>query len=345
MLSRLETMNKKSALEILREKMKKKELKKVDHATANYEDFRKKFYIEAHSLTKFTGEENESRLDTWEQCGLSSKIMYVLEKSGYKEPFPIQRQAIPALMSGRDMLGVAKTGSGKTLAFLLPIFRPIALILAPARELFLNLTACAVYGGSSVGVHIVTCTPGRFIDILTMNAGRLISLRRVTFLNIRPDRQTALFSATFPAHVSRKLLKHKPVEIVVGGRSNVSNTITQFVEIRSERQKWLRLLQLLDQCILIFVETQKKSGYFVLSLHGGKEQVDREQSLLDFKQKTRKILIATSVAGRGLDVKDLNYVVNFDTPNHLEDYVHRVGRTGRAGKVGTSYTCTFYMNF
>lgn len=269
-------------------------------------------------------------------------MLQLLKKHGYADPFAIQRQALPAIMSGRDVIGIAKTGSGKTLAFLLPMFRhilhqpplqegegPIGLIMAPARELAqqiyveakrfakgLGMRATAVYGGSSVseqignlkrGSDIVICTPGRMIDILTMSAGKMVSLKRVTYvvldeadrmfdmgfepqitkimLNIREDRQTLLFSATFPRAVetlARRVLK-KPIEITVGGRSQASGDITQYVEVRDESDKFMRLLQLLGLWyekgnVLVFVNTQQacdqvfqdlmKAGYPALSLHG-----------------------------------------------------------------------------
>lgn len=245
-----------------------------------------------------------------------------------------------------------------------------------------DLRVTAVYGGASVtqqiaqlkaGSEVVVCTPGRMIDILTMNAGRLISLQRVTYLvldeadrmfdmgfepqitriinNIRPDRQTVLFSATFPSHIeslARRILK-TPIEIVVGGRSQVAAEIEQHIEVWAPEAKYARLLQLLGEWydrgnILVFVDTQQRcdmlfsellnSGYLCLSLHGGKDQFDRDQTIIDFKNKMRTLLIATSVACRGLDVKDLVLVINYNCPNHLEDYVHRIGRTGRAGVEG-----------
>lgn len=178
--------------------------------------------------------------------------------------------------------------------------------------------------------------------------------------NIRPDRQTVLFSATFPRTMealARKTLE-KPVEIVVGGRSVVAPEITQIVEVRSEDSKFLRLLELLgnlyheekneDDRALIFVERQEsadgllkdlmRKGYPCMSIHGGKDQIDRDSTIEDFKAGVVPIMIATSVAARGLDVKQLKLVVNYDTPNHLEDYVHRAGRTGRAGNTGTAVT-------
>jgi ATP-dependent RNA helicase DDX46/PRP5 len=338
-----------------------------------------------------------------------NKIKMLGEESA---PFAIQQQAIPAVMSGRDLIGIAKTGSGKTLAFLLPMIRhildqplleegegPIGLIMAPARELAiqiskevkrvtkaLDLRVTAVYGGASVadqigdlkrGSEIVVCTPGRMIDILTMQAGKLISFSRVSFVvldeadrmfdmgfepqirmilnNIRPDRQTCLFSATFPQKVEELAKKAltAPIEVVVGGRSVVNTSITQFVEVREEEDKFMRLLQLLGVWyerghVIIFTNTQAKcerlfeelmrAGYPCLSVHGGKDQLDRDDAIASFKNKVRTLMVATSVVGRGMDVQECVCVINYSCPNHLEEYVHRVGRTGRAGRTGTAYT-------
>ncbi|KAF0701366.1 Aste57867_8147 [Aphanomyces stellatus] len=417
-----------TALEILQEAQKKKDIKPVDHAAIDYITFRKKFYIEPAEVTNMPQEEADNLLkemeikirgkgcprpiQKWTQTGLSQRLQKLIARQEYAAPFAIQCQALPAIMSGRDVIGIAKTGSGKTLAFLLPMFRhildqpplsdgegPIGLIMAPARELVqqiyleskkftkdLGLRSTAIYGGSSVseqianlkrGSDIVICTPGRMIDILTMSAGKMVSLKRVTYvvldeadrmfdmgfepqitkimMNVRADRQTLLFSATFPRAVeglARKVLR-RPIEITVGARSTASGDITQFAEVRDEHDKFMRLLQLLGVWyekgnVLVFVNTQQacdqvfqdlmKAGYLALSLHGGKDQVDRDYTVDDFKRKVRTLMVATSVAGRGLDVKDLVLVINYHCPNHLEDYVHRVGRTGRAGRKGTAYT-------
>ncbi|KFM26402.1 DEAD-box ATP-dependent RNA helicase 42 [Auxenochlorella protothecoides] len=250
----------------------------------------------------------------------------------------------------------------------------------------LGVRATAVYGGSGVanqiselkrGSEAVVCTPGRMIDILVTSGGKITNLRRVTYLvldeadrmfdmgfepqiarivnNIRPDRQTVMFSATFPRQVEglARALLADPVEIQVGGRSVVNADIAQFVELRAEEDRLWRLLELLGEWyergkLLVFVASQERCdnlfrdllrhGYPCLSLHGGKDQSDRESTISDFKSDVCNILIATSVAARGLDVKDLVLVVNYDVPNHLEDYVHRVGRTGRAGRAGTAVT-------
>ena len=415
-------------------KRKKKDLPTTNHAKMTYKPFRKSFYHEPSELSEMTEEEvADLRLELdgikirgidapkpvqkWSQCGLGAQSLEVIQKLGYSKPTSIQTQAIPSIMSGRDVIGVAKTGSGKTIAFLLPMFRhikdqrpidhldgPVGLVMTPTRELAtqihkeckpflkaLSLRAVCAYGGAPIkdqiadlkrGAEIIVCTPGRMIDLLAANSGRVTNLRRVTYVvldeadrmfdmgfepqvmkilaNIRPDRQTVLFSATFPRQMealARKTLI-KPVEIVVGGRSVVAPEITQIVEVRSEETKFVRLLELLgnlyqeekneDDRALIFVDRQEsadgllkdlmRKGYPCMSIHGGKDQIDRDSTIDDFKAGVVPIMIATSVAARGLDVKQLKLVVNYDAPNHLEDYVHRAGRTGRAGNTGTAVT-------
>lgn len=229
------------------------------------------------------------------------------------------------------------------------------------------------------GTHIVVATPGRLIDILTMQSGKILSLQRVSFVcmdesdrmfdmgfapqisailsAVRPDRQTVLFSATFPKVVetlARKSLKY-PIEVIVGGRSVAADNILQYAELVEEEDKFLRLLQLLgehvddEKKVIVFVDTQVKAdslfeqlvrcGYVSLSLHGGKEQEDRDSTIADFRKSDGpNVLVATGVAGRGLDVPSCACVINYSSPNHLEAYVHQVGRTGRAGKKGVAYT-------
>ncbi|SPO22508.1 related to RNA helicase [Ustilago trichophora] len=420
-------------LALAAKKVKKKELPTVDHASVDYEPFRKVFYhppaeiqdmsdelanqirLEMDAIT-VRGKDCPKPLTKWSHCGLPASCLDVIKRLGYAAPTPIQSQAIPAIMSGRDIIGVAKTGSGKTMAFLLPMFRhikdqrpveaaegPVGIIMTPTRELAvqiyremrpftkaLGLRAACVYGGAPISeqiaemkktADIVVATPGRLIDLLTANSGRVTNLRRVTYLvldeadrmfdmgfepqvmkivnNIRPDRQTVLFSATFPKQMeslARKVLKNKPLEITVGGRSVVAAEIEQIVEVRPENSKFHRLLEILgelynrekDARTLIFVDRQEaaddllkdliRKGYVTMSLHGGKDQVDRDETISDFKAGNVPIVTATSVAARGLDVKQLKLVINYDVPNHMEDYVHRAGRTGRAGQKGTCIT-------
>ncbi|KAI2704748.1 hypothetical protein CBS147332_7402 [Penicillium roqueforti] len=421
-------------LEMAQAKKKKRERPEIDHTKIDYEPFRKEFYTEPSNLADMTEEDVANlRLELdgikvrgsgvpkpvqkWSQCGLGVQTLDVVHKLGWETLTSIQAQAIPTIMSGRDVIGVAKTGSGKTGAFLVPMFRhikdqrplsstdgPISMILAPTRELAtqihkdckpflkaLGLRAVCAYGGAPIkdqiaelkrGAEIIVCTAGRLIDLLAANQGRVLNLRRVTYVvldegdrmfdmgfgpqvvkimsNIRPDRQTVLFSATFPKSMealARKTL-NEPVEITVGGRSVVAPEITQIVEVRNKDQKFVRLLELLgnlyehdaneDFRTLIFVDRQEAAddllkqlmykGYPCMSIHGGKDQIDRDSTIQEFKAGVFPILVATSVAARGLDVKQLKLVVNYDAPNHLEDYVHRAGRTGRAGNTGTAVT-------
>ncbi|KAG7902896.1 hypothetical protein KL907_004029 [Ogataea polymorpha] len=348
---------------------------------------------------------------TWDHLGLPLSLRSALDSLGFEAPTPIQCEALPNVMSGHDLIGIAKTGSGKTLAFLLPLFRQLlanpaapsvrALVMTPTRELAmqifhessvflqaLKLRGCCCYGGQSIsqqiaeikkGCDLVVGTPGRIIDLLCANNGRVLRLSHVTCLVLdeadrmfdmgfepqvmkilkvtRPDRQTVLFSATFPPRMealARRCLTD-PVEVLVGAKNLVNDKITQQFEVLDEEQKFGRLVQVLARFqstdsgkILIFVDKQDSCdslanqliirGYPALSLHGGKEQIDRDGIISDFKSNVIDILVATSVASRGLDVKDLNLVVNYDSPNHMEDYVHRVGRTGRAGRSGTAIT-------
>ncbi|KAJ8663783.1 hypothetical protein O0I10_000057 [Lichtheimia ornata] len=413
---------------------KKKDLAAVDHSQMDYEPFRKNFYIEPPELREMTPDQVDmlrieldgikirgvncpKPIQKWTHCGLPAGCLEVIRRLKFEKPTSIQAQAIPAIMSGRDVIGVAKTGSGKTIAFLLPMFRhikdqrplepgegPVAVIMTPTRELatqihreckpflkVLGLRAVCAYGGSPIkdqiadlkrGCEIIVCTPGRMIDLLCANSGRVTNLRRVTYLvldeadrmfdmgfepqvmkivnNVRPSKQTVLFSATFPRQMealARKVLK-KPLEITVGGRSVVCSDVDQRVEVREDSTKFVRLLEILGQFFndegdedaraLIFVDRHEaadnllrdliRRGYPCQSLHGGKDQADRDSTIADFKSGVSNILIATSVAARGLDVKQLKLVVNYESPNHMEDYVHRVGRTGRAGNKGTAYT-------
>uniref|UniRef100_A0A6B2L0Q1 RNA helicase n=1 Tax=Arcella intermedia TaxID=1963864 RepID=A0A6B2L0Q1_9EUKA len=345
----------------LPKRLQRKNLEEVDHSSIDYMPFKKDFYIEVPEIAKLTPEEIKAyrkELDSvkikgkdcpkpikaFAQCGLSNKVLYIMNKYEYVKPTPIQAQALPVVMSGRDIIGIAKTGSGKTLAYLLPLFRhiqdqpplaigdgPVGLIMAPTRELATQIhyeckkfkkatgiRSVCVYGGAGVqhqigdlkrGAEIVVCTPGRMIDILCANRGRITNLRRVTMLildeadrmfdmgfepqitriinNIRPDRQTLLFSATFPKSVeaaARRILKN-PLEITVRGRGVVADTVEQNVEIIDEEKKKDKLMELISNwyeqgSILVFVDRQEsadqlwkdilKSGYQCLVIHGGK---------------------------------------------------------------------------
>lgn len=427
------TDKKDDVLELARRKLaRKKSVPTVNHELIAYEPFQRAFYHEPAAMEQLSNEmilNLRKQMDgiqvrgrrcpkpcqKWTWLGLSPSVFEIITTAlNYEKPTPIQAQAIPAIMSGFDVMGVAKTGSGKTMAFLLPLFRhvkaqrplepgegPIALIMTPTRELAvqinrecrmfkkaLGISSVCAYGGSSIrdqiaelkrGAQILIGTPGRLIDLLAANSGRVVNLLRVTFLvldeadrmfdmgfepqvmkivqNIRPDRQTILFSATFPKRMealARKVLIN-PIEIVVGGKSVVCSDVEQHVLVVSETERFNQLLLVLgrwsndrNERALVFVDRQEaadtllrnlqRRGYVCGSLHGGKDQYDRDFAIKDFKDGVFDILVATSLAARGLDVKQLTLVVNYDCPNHMEDYIHRCGRTGRAGKAGVAYT-------
>lgn len=435
-------------LAMTKKKKTKGTIADVDHKKIKYQDVRLNFYTEPSELANMDelavlqlrfeldvavqGRNVPKPVSVFAQCGLGIKVLDVLRGLQFEKPTPIQAQAIPAIMSGRDIVGVATTGSGKTLAFLLPMFRhimdqdpiksldgPIAVIMAPTRELAtqihkearpfvraLNLRVVTCGGGAPIkdqiaelkkGAEIIIATPGRLIELLGANSGRVTNLARVTYTvldeadrmfdmgfrpqierimkNVRPKRQTVLFSATFPSSLegTAKEQLNDPVQIVVGGRATVPASVTQVIEVVEEEEKFNRLLGILGEFYdkeddaryvsislsyrrsplilartLIFVKTQQKAEklldlllkrvYSCDCIHGAKDQADRDSALSDFKRGALPILIATSVAARGLDVKQLKLVINFDAPDHLEDYVHRAGRTGRANATGTAIT-------
>ena len=353
--------------------------------------------------------------------------MEVLDKKEIKKPFPIQMQAIPTIMSGRDCLGISETGSGKTLAYVLPMLRhvqsriagiklnkgdtnsntnyklknekgPIALILVPTRELAtqicqeirsftdsLSLETTCLFGGSNLGnqinelkrgVDIAVATPARLIELLCLSNGKVTNLFRTTFVvideadrmfdlgfepqiskiirNIRPQRQIVMFSATFPRQIqlmAKKILK-KPVEILVGLKGQGAKNIEQYVEVIKKEKSFIRLLEILEKyidiCTIIFADEQNeaielwkqlfKKGFSCCLLYGQMDQEDRIDNLESFKKGEKNILVTTSICARGLDIPRCGLVINFRCPNHMEDYIHRIGRTGRAGKKGLAYT-------
>jgi len=308
------------------------------------------------------------------------------------------------------MVGVAQTGSGKTLGYLMPALvhisaqptlrpgdGPIALIIAPTRELAMQIHAevmkftatsdirsTAVFGGVSRygqaadlrrGAEIVIATPGRLLDFLEQG---VTNLKRVSYLcldeadrmldmgfepqirkvvsQIRPDRQTLLWSATWPKEIqrlARDFCREDPVKVTVGSEELSANPdIRQQVEVVDDYAKRDRALGFLKEYgangdrILVFCETKRKCNELTRDLqyqqisaaaiHGDKEQRERDRTIADFKSGRTNILIATDVAQRGLDIKDVKYVVNYDIPKTIEDYIHRIGRTGRAGATGTA---------
>ncbi|KAJ1966299.1 mRNA splicing protein prp28 [Dispira parvispora] len=384
----------------------------------------------------------------WKESNLPPNILQVISDVGYKEPTPIQRQAIPIGLLNRDIIGIAETGSGKTASFLIPMLvyisalapltaenmqdGPYALILAPTRELALqieqeaikfakplNYHCVSLVGGHAIeeqafnlrnGAEIIIATPGRLKDcldrrILVLNqctyvvmdeADRMIDmgfepdvnyiLDALPVSNLKPDtddaldankmlqdvssghtkqddqptgegryRQTTMFSATMPPAVERLAQKYlrKPAVVTIGTAGQAVDTVEQRVEmVTNEERKKQRLLGILargfDPPVIVFVNQKKvadalgkfiwKEGYRATILHGGKSQEQRETSLAQLKDGQADILVATDVAGRGIDVKNVSLVINFDMAKNIEDYTHRIGRTGRAGKSGVAIT-------
>ncbi|KAK2989740.1 hypothetical protein RJ640_030233 [Escallonia rubra] len=446
---------------------------------SNLVPFEKNFYVECPAVRAMTeqevavcrarreitveGNDIPKPVRMFQEANFPVYFLEIFAKLGFVEPTPIQAQGWPMALKGRDLIGVAETGSGKTLAYLAPSMvhvsaqprlaqgeGPIVLVLAPTRELAVqiqqeatkfgsrvNIRSTCIYGGAPKGqqirdlqrgVEIIIATPGRLIDMLE---ARHTNLKRVTYLvldeadrmldmgfepqirkiiaQIRPDRQTLLWSATWPKDVetlARQFLRN-PYKVIIGSPDLKANqSINQIVEIVTEVEKYNRLIRLLKELmvgsrVLIFVETKKgcdqvtrqlrMDGWPALSIHGDKKQDERDWVLAEFKGGRSNIMIATDVAARGLapgglldpfsilppaqvslrlrmrtsfppalfslhavlkaeeegwaaDVKDIKCVINYDFPTSLEDYVHRIGRTGRAGAKGTAVTFFTHSN-
>lgn len=376
----------------------------------------------------------------WCESGFPKEILEIIEQVGYKEPTPIQRQAITIGLQNRDIIGVAETGSGKTLAFLIPLLTwiqtlpkqerqenidqgPYAIILAPTRELAqqieeetkkfgtpLGIRTVVVVGGLSreeqgfqlrLGCEIVIATPGRLIDVLE---NRYLVLNQCTYIvmdeadrmidmgfepdvqkilefmpvsNLKPDtdeaedatklmenfntkkkyRQTVMFTATMPPAVERlaRTYLRRPATVYIGSIGKPTERTEQIVMMMTENEKRKKLMELLQRGleppVIIFVNQKKgadvlakgleKFGFNACTLHGGKGQEQREFALASLKNGSKDILVATDVAGRGIDIKDVSMVINYDMAKTIEDYTHRIGRTGRAGKTGIAISfCT-----
>ncbi|XP_011079538.1 DEAD-box ATP-dependent RNA helicase 24 isoform X1 [Sesamum indicum] len=412
---------------IVLDKKKIEPIPALDHSLIDYEPFNKDFYEEKASISGMSDQEvAEYRkslairvsgfdvprpIKTFEDCGFSVELMKAIAKQAYEKPTPIQCQALPIVLSGRDVIGIAKTGSGKTASFVLPMVvhimdqpelqkeeGPIGVICAPTRELAhqiyleakkfakaYGIRVSAVYGGMSkleqfkelkAGCEIVVATPGRLIDMIKMKA---LTMLRATYLvldeadrmfdlgfepqirsivgQIRPDRQTLLFSATMPRKVEKLAseILSDPVRVTVGEVGMANEDITQVVQViasDTEKLPWLleKLPGMIDEGdVLVFaskkatvdeVESELvQKGFKAAALHGDKDQASRMEVLQKFKSGTYHVLIATDVAARGLDIKSIKSVVNFDIAKDMDMHVHRIGRTGRAGdKDGTAYT-------
>ena len=341
---------------------------------------------------------------TFSQLGLAAPLLQALDALGYQEPTPVQAQAIPAVLAGRDLMAAAQTGTGKTAGFALPLLQRLsesdeavasnsirALVLVPTRELaeqvmtsfrqygeHLAVSSYAAYGGVSInpqmmrlrrGVDVLVATPGRLIDLFTKNAVKLRQVQTlvldeadrmldlgfaddldILFQALPKKRQTLLFSATFSDEI-RSMAKARlrdPLSIEVSPRNTAAKTVTQWVVPCDKKRKTdLFLFMRKDRGwgqVLVFVKTKKGCDELVGRLqakriavdtiHGDRPQASRLKALEAFKAGEIEILVATDVAARGLDIDDLPKVVNYDLPLVAEDYIHRIGRTGRAGASG-----------
>lgn len=337
------------------------------------------------------------------QFNLHPQINAGIEALGYKTPTPIQMQSIPAILQGRDVMGLAQTGTGKTAAFALPILQRLmngpgkmvrALIVAPTRELAeqinesinemsrsTTLKSVALYGGVSKnpqieklrqGAEIIVACPGRLLDLVAQGVadlsgievfvldeadrmfdmGFLPEIRKIT-KQLPEKRQTLLFSATMPADI-RSLAKdilHDPLTIRIGNDipvSTVSHTLYP-VEQHLKTALLIKLLKETDtESVLVFARTKhrttrvamqmKKAGFPVSSLQGDLSQNQRQTALNGFREGKYRILIATDIAARGIDVTRISHVINYDMPDTVEAYTHRIGRTGRATKSGDAFS-------
>ncbi|WP_392559532.1 DEAD/DEAH box helicase [Orbus mooreae] len=347
---------------------------------------------------------------SFDSLGLNTEILRAVQEQNYTTPTPIQQQAIPIILSGKDLIASAQTGTGKTAGFVLPILqklaesqskvtnptakgkRPIyALILAPTRELaaqigdnirdysrYLAIRSLVVFGGVSInpqmmklrgGVDILVATPGRLLDLLQKNTVELSTVKVLVLdeadrmldmgfihdikrvINKLPKkRQNLLFSATFSDEIKQlsQSILQSPESVSVAKENSSSEQITQYIH-RVDKSRKRELISYLIgknqwQQVLIFTRTKyganhlaeqlTKDGIKASAIHGNKSQGARTKALADFKNGQIRVLVATDIAARGLDIELLPYVVNYDLPHVAEDYVHRIGRTGRAQNKG-----------
>ncbi len=341
---------------------------------------------------------------TFKELNIITPILNAVTEEGYETPTPIQFQAIPHILNGRDLLGCAQTGTGKTAAFAIPMLQilsgnPIqtktirSLILTPTRELatqidenfrtygkHLRMKTTTIFGGVpqgrqvaalSRGVDILIATPGRLLDLMQQGyvnlsqieifvldeADRMLDMGFITDIKkivpkLPAKRQTLFFSATMP-DVIQKLcnsLLRNPVEVKVTPVSSTVKKIAQSVYFVDKKNKTDLLVHILNTSAksrsLVFTTTKHgadklvkqltSTGIYAAAIHGNKSQNARQKALSDFRESKLRILVATDIAARGIDIDDLPHVINYDLPNVPETYVHRIGRTGRAGLEGTA---------
>lgn len=349
-------------------------------------------------------EKEVNSLNPFTELGISAEWVGRLKEKSIESPTPVQKEAIPLLLEGKDVIAQAKTGTGKTFAFLLPLLEKVTsekseiqgLIVTPTRELALQITEelrglltkengihiLAAYGGQDVEqqirrlneqVHIIVATPGRLLDHIRRGTVDLTDVEvlvldeadqmlHIGFLDeveaiIRETpftRQTALFSATMPKDV-RQLAKRymkQPYSVHVKSKELTVEQTKQFVVETTDRRKQAALCEVIDEVQpflgIIFCRTKRRvsklcdelkaQGYNIDELHGDLSQAKRERVMKRFREAELHLLAATDVAARGLDVEGVTHVFNYDIPHDMESYIHRIGRTGRAGEQGEAYT-------
>jgi ATP-dependent RNA helicase RhlE len=344
---------------------------------------------------------------TFDELGLSAPLLRAIEEKGYRQPSPIQAAAIPAVLSGRDLMAAAQTGTGKTAGFTLPILELLhakgvahphrirALVLTPTRELaaqvvesiatygaHLPFKSTVVFGGVKPnpqiaalrrGTDILVATPGRLLDLCQqgevkfsdlevlvldeadrmLDMGFIHDIRRILKL-LPQQRQNLMFSATFANEIRglAKTIMNNPLEVSVSAPNTTAERVKQWVYPVDKIRKSALLRELVVQNdwqqVLVFSRTKhganrlseylEKAGVNASAIHGNKSQGARTKALSGFKSGKIRVLVATDIAARGLDIAQLPQVVNFDLPNVPEDYVHRIGRTGRAGASGRAFS-------
>ncbi len=346
----------------------------------------------------------DKKIPQFVDLNLVEPIQKALIEAGYTIPTPIQSKAIPSLMEGRDLLGVAQTGTGKTAAFALPMIDRLsrskivahprhvrALVLTPTRELaiqvhqsfvdygkYLNQKYAVIFGGVgqapqvrnlSQGVDVLVATPGRLLDLLNqglvklnglevfvldeadrmLDMGFIHDIKKVIKL-LPAKRHNLFFSATMPPEIEKlaQTILINPVRVEVTPPSSTAEMITQSVMLVDRENKRALLKHILDnerlKKVIVFSRTKhgankivdflEKNGIIAEAIHGNKSQTARQRALENFKQGKTRVLIATDIAARGIDIDDISHVINYDLPNESESYVHRIGRTARAGASG-----------
>lgn len=340
--------------------------------------------------------------NAFSKLGLIDALAYAVAQKGYETPSPIQAQAIPEVLAGRDVMGSAQTGTGKTAAFALPVIQRLAehgpmrcLVLEPTRELALqveqsfldyskhtNLTTTVVYGGVGYGkqtealqkgVDVLVATPGRLLDLLEqrfMTLGNieiliLDEVDRMLDMGFLPDvkrivekcpeaRQTLFFSATLPPEIARlaSWAVKDPVRIEIGARRSPAETVAHAFYPVVEAQKFDLLKTMMErtnfESVIVFCRTKmgadrvaawlKSHSHSVGVMHSDRNMSERAEALAGFKSGKYEVMVATDIAARGLDIAGVTHVINYDVPENPEDYVHRIGRTGRAQKTGEAFT-------